>query len=133
MTSVDEYRISRLHCIACHPISQTFLDGIIGYSTRQCSGDVSDKGMVDVTASEFEYQLLLKHVASLHSVSYFQSPNKPNQGIQDDFKHHRGHPTHYGIFPHVSDRWPRSWVLAGSLDGSQGSWNELDCRNDNAQ
>jgi hypothetical protein len=132
-TSVTEYRMTRLHCPTSFVASEIPLDGIIARLTRQCGGNLHDKGIVDISAKAVDGKLAqyhAKHVANLHDMSYFQSPNLPDQWIQYDFKNQRVRPTHYIIFAHWNSWWLRSWVLEGSLNASDGPWDELDRHDD---
>jgi hypothetical protein len=132
-TSIAEYRTARLHCPTSYVMPETVLDGIIAHLTRQCGGNVHDKGIVNISAKAIDQNLdrfHAKHAANLHDTSFFQSPNSPNQWIQYDFKNRRVRPTHYTIFAHLNLWWLRSWVLEGSLNASDDSWDELDRHDD---
>jgi hypothetical protein len=111
------------------------LDGIIAGLTRKCSGNVHDKGIVQVSGSSANttpgYEA--KNAVDLAENSSFISANLPNSWLCYGFKEMKVVPTHYAI----RSRWdwgrgkshPLSWVFEGSLDGQE--WTELDCQKDN--
>jgi hypothetical protein len=126
---ITEYRKTRLRYPTSFIMPETSLDGIIAELTGQCGGNVHDKGIVEISSKSMVHdsgQYHAKYAADLHAKSYFQSSNSPDQWIQYDFKTRRVRPTHYTIFAHLDFWWPRSWVLEGSLKGSDDSWEELD-------
>ena len=66
------------------------LDGVIAYLTRECGGNVHDKGIVNVTASSLnphvnssEYQL--KNVVDMGTNTRYWSNNEKNTWICYDF------------------------------------------------
>jgi hypothetical protein len=131
--STTEYRMTRL----CYPTAfltpEIPLNGIIAHLTREFKGNVHEKGIVDISAKTIDQnleQFQAKWAANLYDMSYFQAPNVPNQWIRYDFKTRRVRLTHYTIFPHLNGYWLRSWILEGSLDGSDDSWDELDRHKD---
>ena len=104
------------------------LDGIIAHLTRECGGNVHDKGAVEVTASsESDLGYDARHAVELEKRSCFVSNNEPNSWIRYDFKERRVCPTSYSIRVGCFVT-PRSWVLEVSNDGSEGSWDIVDCR-----
>jgi hypothetical protein len=111
------------------------LDGIIAGLSRECSGNVHDKGIVHVTGSSANatpgYEA--RNAVDLAGNSTYISANIPNSWLCYDFKEMKIVPTHYAS----RSRWdwgpgkshPLSWVFEGSVDGQE--WTELDCQNDN--
>ena len=114
------------------------LDGIIAQLTRECGGNVHDKGVVEVTASSYassdpDKTYEPKNVAELGTETLFWSKNLEQQWICYDFKNKHVAPTSYSIMSCTDRRggWhPRSWVLEASNDKS--TWTLLDQRDDNS-
>jgi hypothetical protein len=106
------------------PQSDSPLCGIISYLTAQYGGNVSDKGIVNVSGSTILFTHVAKNAVHLLSTSYFMSQNQPNQWLCYDFKNRKVRPTHYSIHAHSNGYNLRSWIFEGSLDGS--TWTELD-------
>ena len=108
------------------------LDGILARLTRECGGNVHEKGVVEVTASsESDVGYDARHVVELGKDSWFQSDDdKPDSWICYDFKALRVAPTGYSIRT-AFECFPRSWVIEVSNDGSAGSWEVVDRRDDN--
>ena len=110
------------------------LNGIIAQLTRQCGGNVHDKGIVAATGSPL-YKggaegHLCKYAADLGTDPAYASEIMPNAWISYDFKQRRVTPTSYSIRTGCYD-FPRSWVLEGSNSGGEGSWKIID-RRDNS-
>ena len=108
------------------------LDGIIAQLTRECGGNVHEKGLVIVTASGGSK---LENVVDLGSDSYFGNfLSILNSWICYDFRVRRVTPTSYSIRSYgggTDGPHPRSWVLEVSNDGSEGSWAVVDSRENN--
>ena len=106
------------------------LDGIIAHLTRECGGNVHEKGFVEVTASSRGEDA--KYAVDLGTNSCFGSSDKPNSWIRYDFKGRRVAPTSYSIRTsgHVYAYHPRSWVLEVSNGGSE-DWDVVDSRQNN--
>ena len=107
------------------------LNGIIAQLTRQCGGNVHEKGIVEVTASSVlsnsdQYQA--KNAVELGTDSYFQSNSEPTPWICYDFKRQRVTPTSYSIRT-VRRCCPRSWALQVSNDGQK--WDVVDACDNN--
>jgi hypothetical protein len=96
--------------------------------TSKHSGNVHDRGIVNISGSTTDSSLFAKNVVDLLSTSYFQSNNAPNQWLCYDFKDRKVRPTHYSIRAHSNDCYLRSWIFEGSMDGS--AWIELDRHTD---
>jgi hypothetical protein len=111
------------------------LDGIISHLTRECGGNVSDHGIIGITAASVSNDARLpRNAADLRSVTHFQSANEPNQWIEWDFKDAQIEATHYSIFTHASESGMshlQHWVLEGRNGDEE--WTILDERRDDAQ
>ena len=111
------------------------LDGIIAHLTRECGGNVHKKGIVKVTASSCDGGYgKPEHAVDLTSDWDFYSGDEPNSWICYDFGGQRVAPTSYSIRSKndgPGSAHPRSWVLEVSNDGSEGSWEVVDSREDN--
>ena len=110
------------------------LDGIIAHLTRECGGNVHDKGVVTVTSSGCDNELCHpKNAADFGSNSTFEAAQNPSQWICYDFRGQRVSLTSYSIRSTMGARLraPRSWVLEVSNDGSECSWVVVDSREDN--
>jgi hypothetical protein len=116
-------------------VNNPLLGGVISFLTARCNGNVSDKGVVVVTASN-QYNdttCAAKNAVDLTASSFFGSHNQVNQWICYDFGDSRIKPTHYAIRSRYDARsgWrhPKSWVIEGSIDCHQ--WEEVDRRGNN--
>jgi hypothetical protein len=128
--SVDvEYRTERYHFDGLHFIPQTPkpLSGIISYLTFHHSGNVHDRGIVNVSGSTIHSSCVAKCAVDLLSTSLFHSLGESNQWLCYDFKNRKVRPTHYSIHGYPNC-YLRSWVFEGSIDGS--TWTELDRHTD---
>ena len=114
------------------------LEGIIAHLTRQCGGNVHDKGVVEATASSIWSGLKdaavyssceAKHATELGTNVFFQSDPWPDSWICYDFKGQRVAPTSYSI---RSDdgHFPKSWVFEVSNNGKE--WKVIDRRDNNS-
>lgn len=110
------------------------LDGIIAHLTRECGGNVHDKGVVAVTASSvYSNDCEPKNAADLGSDSEFFSKNELDAWICYDFKERRVAPTSYTVKSYnfgPGGRHLKSWALEVSNDGS--SWAVVDRRDNNS-
>ena len=107
------------------------LNGIIAFLTRECGGNVHDKGVVNVTASS-----CLSGVASLAhqgvdllSDSVFHTDNVPGSWCCYDFKERRVSLSSYTIrsycpTPRNPGHHPISWVVEVSNDNT--NWQVVD-------
>ena len=110
------------------------LDGIIAQLTRECGGDVHKEGVVKVTGSGIFRGHVPENAVDLQSDSFFFSNDSPNSWICYDFGGRRVTPTSYSIRSYNWGRGgphPKSWVLEVSSDGSKGSWEVVDSRENN--
>ena len=108
------------------------LEGIIAHLTRECQGNVHDKGAIEVTAScPDQYPVEARNVVEFGTNRCFCSEGRPNSWIRYDFKKRRVSPTSYSI---RTEAWayPTSWVLEVSNDGSERSWQVVDHRETNS-
>ena len=103
---------------------------MIAHLTRECSGNVHDKGIVNVAAgSVYDSSCHPKNVVDLGTDSYYKSKNERDTWICYDFKERRVIPTSYSVRPcycgpgcsHL-----KSWVIEVSNGGS--SWTEIDLK-----
>ena len=109
------------------------LDGIIAYLTRECGGNVHDKGIVDVSASTVPSYVKAhpKNVVDLLTDNCYYSADKENSWICYDFKDRRVIPTSYSVRsgPGRQDDWHlKNWTVEVSNTGTEGSWTEIDDR-----
>ena len=106
--------------------------GIIAHLTRECGGNVHEKGIVTVTGSSFCSDDVPENAVDLRSCRCFMSTSSPNSWIRYDFKGRRVAPTSYSIRTsgYVYAYHPRSWVLEVSNGGSE-DWDVVDSRQNN--
>jgi hypothetical protein len=126
-------------------------DGIIAHLTRQCSGNVHDRQVLEVTSGSFEKETqganahsgasfsdpsnAAKNAVDLEAGSLFASayrqrdekiPHTRNNWLCYDFKERRIVPTHYAIRTNGGDPgWShlKSWLVETSANGK--SWQEV--------
>ena len=109
----------------------TPLEGVIAHLTRECGGNVHEKGVVEVTgSSSFLGYGHARFAADLGTGSSFISSDEPNSWIRYDFKERRLAPTSYSIRA-GNGSFPSSWVLEVSNDGIEGSWEVVGRRENN--
>jgi hypothetical protein len=116
-------------------------DGIIAHLTKECSGNVHERKVVEVTSGSFgKPQRLaagsLKNVVEMETGSEFCSafrpdiediPHAKNNWVCYDFKERRIVPTHYAIRTQsyrAGGAHLKSWLVETSADGT--SWREVD-------
>ena len=108
------------------------LDGIIAHLTRECGGNVHEKGVVEVTSIGcLDVNHQPENVVDFWSLSHFCSVDLPNSWIRYNFRGWRVTLTSYSIKSYCwrpGGDHPRSWVLEVSNDGSEGSWTVVDSR-----
>ena len=109
------------------------LDGMIAYLTRECGGNVHDKGVIAATSSGVYYEHVPENAVDVWTDSYFASSNEPNSWICYDFKDRRVIPTSYSVrsYWNASGDHLKSWVVEVSNDGTENSWKEIDRRDNN--
>jgi hypothetical protein len=120
------------------------LNGIIAQLSRECGGNVHDRGVVTVISSGPNREAnAAKNVGDLQVASYFHSawrrlgddvPHAQKYWIGYDFKDRRIVPTHYAVRsankadangPHL-----KSWLIEISMDGDD--WVEVDRQENNS-
>jgi hypothetical protein len=81
------------------------LDRLLAFLTRDCGGNVSDCGIVEVRASSiFDDDCVPKNAANFAWTGpNFQSKTDVNQWIEWDFKASQIEPTHYSIRTHTEE------------------------------
>ena len=109
------------------------LNGIIAHLTRECGGNVHDKGIVNITASSVNSSSEEKRNAvDFETNTYFVSQNTPNSWICYDFKDSRVSPTSYSVRSCAygpGSNHPKSWVFEVSND--ETNWTVVDRRDNN--
>lgn len=109
---------------------QNAFKGIIYNFSKECNGNVNDKGIVSVTASSEDRKA--KHSVDLNDINtYFRSKCDINSWLMFDFKQKKIRPTHYSIRTKPSNRGAehlKEWVIEGSND--KDNWKPLDSRKD---
>lgn len=107
------------------------LNGIIRQLTNEYDGNVSEKGIVDVTASSTGYGNPTDLV-NLENTKLFYTKNCKDSWIKYDFKNKKVSPVCYLIRScNYNKDWfhPKSWVVEGSNTDSN-DWKVLDSRTD---
>jgi hypothetical protein len=123
------------------------LEGIIACLSRECGGNVHDRGVVIVTCSKTSTDNLVdaaKNAADLRADSHFWSahrnksesiPHARNNWLCYDFQARRIVPTHYAIRSlycgGVNRANLKSWLVELSSDGT--NWTEIDRRENNPE
>lgn len=115
-------------------------NGLIAYLTQACGGNVHDNGIIEITSKHSlhidpDYSRLRssklpvppKEVANFSTNAEFRTRNVPGAWICYDFKRMHVAITGYSIRKRNKFTFcePR-WVLEGSIDGSNGSWEVID-------
>jgi hypothetical protein len=119
-------------------------EGIIGHLTRECRGNVDDRGVVGVSSSRLykdKPKYAARNVVDLEDAySVFISgsrwgpssiPHVRNNWIGYDFKNRRVVLTHYAIRSSLFGPHLRSWLVETSVDGQ--NWVEFDYRENNTE
>lgn len=103
-------------------------NGIIKMLTRECGGNVEDKGIVLVTSTQ-GYGSPPKCVADLDDLSSTRYTNSDQNGfIQYDFKEKKVKPSYYTIRSrnaNINNHHLKSWAIDGSNNG-ENDWKVLD-------
>ena len=111
------------------------LNGIISHLRRECGGNVHMEGVVNVTASScYGEGCKPENAVDFNPNRPFASQDLPNSWICYDFKGRRVTPTSYSIMSWAAVpgyNHLKSWVLEVSNDGSEGSWETVDSRENN--
>jgi hypothetical protein len=111
-------------------------EGMIAHLTRECGGNVADRGIVGITSSSiWDDNWKAKYVADLTDVLHvFQSKDEVNQWIEWDLKSVEIEATHYSIRTHGGKSgWNhlQHWILEGW--NCQEMWRTLDERRSDSQ
>lgn len=108
-------------------------NGIISHLTKECGGNVHEKGIINITASSENNDTRRnpKHVVEFNDNKnkFFRSKNLENLWLSYDFKNRKVRPTSYSIRskPYdYGDFHPKNWVIEGSNTGNE--WKILDSR-----
>jgi hypothetical protein len=102
-------------------------NGILNYFTKECGGNIHQKGIVNITSSGDERNKCWE-VANHGWNDGWASSNVPNSWICFDFKEKPVLLQHYTLKSHNWDtHFPIQWVIEGSNDGN--TWKVLDNRN----
>jgi predicted nucleic acid-binding Zn-ribbon protein len=111
----------------------TPLEGIIASLTRQCGGNVHEKGVVEVLASSDSDHESPRNIADLKGENEYWSENSPNSWIGYDFKNRLVQIRSYTLRSYwngmVGGANPRSWVIESS--NNKRRWIKIDERDDN--
>ena len=118
--------------------ASNLLEGIIAHLTRECGGNVHDKGIVNITASSVCQSACRsfspRNVVDPNRDLLYCSQNQKDAWITYDFKEWRVIPKRYSI--KTSYGWSpggdhlKSWVIEVSNDGDK--WMEIDRRDNNS-
>lgn len=108
-------------------------DGIIMELTRECNGNVQDKGIVKVTSSSHYANYYPKYAVDFNdNQHYYFSNSQPNSWLKFDFIQRRIRPTMYSIKSRHDDGQSgchlKCWVIEGSNSGLDNDWKILDSR-----
>ena len=116
-------------------LTHGIVNSIISELSRKCGGNVHDTGMVNVTASSvYSISHYPKNAVDLETNAYYLSMNERDSWICYDFKSRRVIPVSYSVRSYrrcPGSFHPKSWVIEVSDDGTEGSWQQLDRRDDN--
>lgn len=109
-------------------------NGIIHKLTKECGGNVHEKGIVNVTSSSHSihyFDRIAPYVVDFEdNIHYFCSENIAGSWLQYDFIDKKVRPTHYSI--RSTNEFGKgqfnlkSWVIEGS--NNENDWIELDYR-----
>lgn len=111
--------------------SENQFKGIIHHLTELCGGNVSEKGVVDITSSSTsEFNNVAKYAVDLDEKNYFASSNTPNQWLKFDFKDWKIHPNGYSIRSRYNSSScnPQNWCIEVSNTGNDDEWKIIDSR-----
>jgi hypothetical protein len=111
-------------------------NGIIAFLTRDCGGNVSDRGIVEIRSKSFYNEdRLPKNTANFTWGSpNFRSNAKMDQWIEWDFKTSQIEPTHYSIRTHGGEAGGshlQNWVIEGRNEEEE--WIQLDERRNDSE
>jgi hypothetical protein len=105
-------------------------DGILNHLTKECSGNVHEKGTVNITFSSNNANQPYKEfwkVADYGWDRYWASQNYPDSWLCFDFKDKRISLQHYTLKSGGENYYFIQWEIEGSVNGN--TWKSLDKRN----
>lgn len=106
-------------------------EGIIFNLSTKSGGNVSDKGIVDVTASAIYSDKLPKNAVDFDSNNYFKSSSSGGRAwLKYDFKDKKIRPTHYSIRTRSDSdsQNPRTWAIEVSNTDQENDWRTIDTK-----
>ena len=91
--------------------------------------NISDEGIIEVTASTTEHPHFPKYAVEFDSDEYFHSDDSCDW-LQFDFKIKKIRPTHYSIKTSNDhdDQFPVNWCIEVSNTGNKNDWKIIDSR-----
>jgi hypothetical protein len=103
-------------------------DGILSFQTRNCGGNVSDHGIVEIRSKSFFDETCLPTNAANFTLNslIFASKDDMKQWIEWNFKTSEVEPTHYSIHTHGDEPAGlhlKHWVIEGRNE--EDKWIEL--------
>ncbi|KAK8835909.1 hypothetical protein M9Y10_040287 [Tritrichomonas musculus] len=104
--------------------------GIISHLRGNRQTNISDEGIVSVTASSTENPHYAKYAVAFDSDEFFHSDSKFDW-LQIDFKDKKIRPTHYSIKTpsnHDDQQFPVNWCIEVSNTGNENDWRTIDTR-----
>lgn len=133
ISTANRYTFSRKNLEFNGDSTKSF-EGIIAYLTKQCNGNVHEKGVVDVSAtSVYSGSYPPKFAVDFNDhVNFYCSQNAEDSSICYDFKDKKVQPSSYSIEIRLinsstTHHHPINWVIEGSND--KANWKILDSRN----
>lgn len=106
--------------------------GIISHLRGNRQTNISDEGIVSVTASSTENPHYAKYAVDFDSDEFFHSDSKFDW-LQIDFKDKKIRPTHYSIktpsnHSDGDQQYPVNWCIEVSNTGNENDWRTIDTR-----
>ena len=105
------------------------LNGIMAHLKRKYGVGVHDQGLVVVKCSG-EAHAMPQNMVDPQSDSFFRTTSEPNSWICYEFKAWHVVLTSYSIRT-ANGSYPKSWVVEVSNEGTDGSWEVIDRRDNN--
>lgn len=99
--------------------------------STKSGGNVSDKGIVDVTASAIYSGKLPKNAVDFDSNNYFRSSSSGGRAwLKYDFKDKKIRPTHYSIRTRndSDSQNPRTWAFEVPNTDQENDWRTIDTK-----
>ena len=111
------------------PLFPPKLDGIIAHLTRECGGNVHDKGIVGILGIKgYGDYYRPKDAADLVTTRPFESDTVKDAWLEYDFRMCRVTPTGYSLMSGEEAYSPKSWVIEVSND--EDKWKIIDRQRD---